>query len=134
MPISAQIAADVLIVGTGSNLDGPLATLDERFDGKLIAELRARKFKGSEGSCQVIPGLGRITARTLVIVGTGDGGWPALRVAAGRAGKEARALGAVTAALVLPGLDADTTARVLEAAAAGNYLFQPDVKAAFGRT
>jgi leucyl aminopeptidase len=120
----AQLAVDALVVGTGPNLDGALATLDERFDGKLIAELKARKFKGGEGSCQVVPGLGRISARTLVIVGTGDDSWPALRLAAGRAGREVRALGASTVGLAFPRTDADTLVRVLEAAAAGNYLFQ----------
>lgn len=119
-----QLQADVLIIGAGPDLEGPLKQLDERFDGRLIAELKARKFKGSEGSCHVIPSLGKTTARTLVIVGIGEGKWPQLRLAAGRGGKEARALSAGTAALACPNIDAETTARMLEAAVAGNYLFQ----------
>jgi leucyl aminopeptidase len=57
-------------------------------------------------------------------VGTGDRGWPALRVAAGRAGREVRSLGASTVGFAFPSTDADTLVRVLESAHAGNYLFQ----------
>ncbi|MEQ1502532.1 MAG: leucyl aminopeptidase [Myxococcota bacterium] len=120
----AQLSVDVLVIGAGPNLDGPLAALDERFDGKLVAGLRARKFKGSEGSAFVLPTLGRIAARELVVVGTGSGSFSALRLAAGRAGKEARALSASTVALVFPGVDPAMGMRLVEAAVAGNYLYQ----------
>ena len=99
----AQISADVLVVGTGPNLDGPIAALDERFDGRFVAELKARRFKGAEGAVFVLPTLGRIAARSLVVVGTGDGSWSSLRIAAGRAGKEARALHAGTPVVAADG-------------------------------
>lgn len=120
----AQITADVLVVGVGPNLDGALAALDERFDGKFVAELKARRFKGSEGSAFVLPTLGKIAARSLVVVGTGDGSWSSLRLAAGRAGKEARGLHAQTVVLSFGDVDAETGLRLVEAAASGNYLFQ----------
>ncbi|MEQ1568598.1 MAG: leucyl aminopeptidase [Myxococcota bacterium] len=120
----ADIAADVLVVGTGPGLDGALATLDAKFDGKLVAELKSRKFKGGEGSAFVLPTLGRLAARELVIVGVGDGGWPAMRVAAGKAGREIRALNGQTAVLAFPGVHGAMAGRLLEAAAAGNYLYQ----------
>jgi leucyl aminopeptidase len=120
-----QITADVLVVAVGPQLDGPIGALDQRFDGGLLTELRARKFKGAEGSLVSFPTLGRIPARHLFVVGTGGArGFDALRVVAARAGKEARSFGAATVALALDGVDPDTAVRLVESAASGNYLYQ----------
>lgn len=119
-----QVQCDALTVGVGPDLDGAILELDAGFDGKLIAELRQRRFSGGPGSLFSIPTLGRLAARTLIVVGTGDGGAAALRIAAGRAGREARSSHAQTVVLAL-GHDAAQGLDLVEAAAAGSYLFQP---------
>lgn len=127
-----QISADVLVVGvakfdpslSGGEVPEGLAALDPLFDGKLVSTVRAHKFKGAEGSTYTLPTLGRLAAPTLVLAGIGDGGWPALRVAAGKIGRELRSLRAQTVALSIPRLEADQVGRFFEAANAGNYLFQ----------
>ncbi|MEZ4239659.1 MAG: leucyl aminopeptidase [Myxococcota bacterium] len=120
-----KVAADVLVVAVGPTLDGPITALDARFEGGLLAELRARKFKGAEGSLVSFATLGRIPARHLFVVGTGGGtGFDAMRVVAARAGKEARTLGAGTVALSLPGVAPEIAVQLVESAASGNYLYQ----------
>jgi leucyl aminopeptidase len=125
-----RLPADVLVVGVAPSgldappADGPLAALDASFDGKLLATLRANRFKAAEGSAFSVPTFGRIPAAHLVLVGIGDGGWPALRLAAGKAGRELRALRAQNVVLSIPGLGSEHLARFIEAASAGNYLFQ----------
>ncbi len=119
-----QIDCDVLVVGAGPNLDGLVAELDAHFDGTLLPTLRERRFKGAPGTVQALPTFGRIAARTLLVAGTGESSPTDLATAAGRAGRELRALRATSAALALGVSDAEQVALVLEAAHAGTYLWQ----------
>ncbi|MCA9488486.1 MAG: leucyl aminopeptidase [Myxococcales bacterium] len=123
-------SCDLLVVGVGPTAfgdgaaSGPIAQLDAKFGGRLLPELRHRRFKGGEGAALVIPTMDRIAARELLVVGIGDGIWSALRVAAGKAGREARSLHAQSVMVSLPGLDTATANRVVEAMVAGNYQWQ----------
>ncbi len=124
------VSCDLLVVGVGPEavgdgpVTGPLAALDAKFGGKLVPELKARRFKGGEGATFVVSPMDRIAARALLIVGVGDRGWPALRAAAGKVGREARTLQAETVSVSLAGVDAETATRVGEVLASGNYLWQ----------
>ena len=119
-----SVACDVLVVGAGPDLNGALSELDEAFDGKLVPALRSRKFSGAAGTSFSLPTFGRIAAATLVVVGLGDASDGALRRAAARAGRDARALRAENVALHLGDLSAALHLSLIESAAAGNYAWQ----------
>lgn len=118
---SAQIECDALVVAATPEFDGELAALDSQFEGTLVAELRERKFKGTAGSLHSFATLGRIKARNLIVVGVGSGSRADVAKAAGRAGREVRQRGATSVALAFGAVD---VAHLLEAAAAGTYLWQ----------
>ncbi len=123
-----RVAADALFVGVSPGElaapSGTLAMLDQRFGGKLVADLKRRRFKATEGSTCVVNAMGAVAAKDVVFVGTGAGTWSALRAAAGKVGREARTLQAQDVAVHFPGVDAGMGIKIAEAAAAGNYAWQ----------
>jgi leucyl aminopeptidase len=124
-PSLAEAAVDLLVVGVGSeNLDEGLAPLVEVFGPKLRTLVQQRNFKGSVASTLVLPGLDTVAARDVLIVGTGKGTRRHVSEAVGRAGREARALRASSAALFLDG----DAAHLAETFRAGNYKYQAYTK------
>jgi leucyl aminopeptidase len=121
---ATQIQADLLAVAVPSSMDGAIRQLDEALGKELVKELERRKFKGVPGSAVAVPTLGRLPARTLLAVGTGDGSLASLAMAAARAGREARALGARTLALAFATIGAGVADRLVEEACNGNYAWQ----------
>lgn len=123
-----RVAADALFLGVGTaDLASPgpdLVLLDQRFGGRLLGELERKRFKAAEGTVCTVPSMGAVAARDVVLVGTGSSSWSALRAAAGKVGREARALQAQDVALRFPQADAATLIRMCEAGVAGNYAWQ----------
>jgi len=100
-------AVDALILGIapGRALENEAAALDDRLHGALKQALDDNDFNGKVGSALVIPTLGQIPARRLVITGIGEAkGRRAqdLTRAWGRAARAARDAGAHTVASVAP--------------------------------
>jgi leucyl aminopeptidase len=116
--------ADVLVVGTWAFASGKpgkdgkakadgekeikeLAELDVHFDGALSRLARAEDFKGKREQSLRVPTLGKLPARTLLLLGLGDKNRRGVSAAEVRAfaGRAARAAGSEKAAaieLVLP--------------------------------
>jgi len=105
-----------------------LAALDERFDGALSALARRDDFKGKRDQTLRVPTLGRIPARTLLLLGLGERpgkGVSAVdaRTFAGRAARAANAEKAASLVLVLPaGMDGQLRA-LAEGVTLGAYRF-----------
>jgi leucyl aminopeptidase len=124
-------AADALIVpvsisdGT-SNLTGLAAEVDAALDGELAKLAADARFTGKRGATLVVPTLGKIAARRVVLAGLGNGdalNGETIRRAYGAATTAARDAGATSVDAALPdaqnGLDEDA---VLGAAAEGALL------------
>ncbi len=122
-PLGTQ-ECDLLAVGVGEEFASELASLDAAFGGTLLPWVQSRKFTGAEGASLALPTLGRIAARELLLVGLGERTPRAVRVAAGKIGREARGHGVTTLGVSLPGIDADLAARALEWLRAGNYAYE----------
>ncbi len=116
-------AVDLLVVGAGESFAEDLAGLDAKFGSRLIAHLKQQKFTGKGTSSVLVPSLGRVPARDLLVVAVGDRSRDNLLRAAAKAGRQARDLGAATLALALGG-DVDV-ASISEAVALGNYVYDP---------
>jgi leucyl aminopeptidase len=106
------------------NMEAALADLDAALGG-LIAHLRAEDWSGKAGSHTMVPTLGRIPAKKVLLLGVGAGAASEIRAAAGSAGDLARKAGAKRAGLAYPGqaLGGEALSGALEAFAEGNYRF-----------
>ncbi len=104
-----------------------LSSLDEELGGALSAQARRDEFTGKANSTLTLNTLGRTTrARTLVLVGLGDGRKvkaPALRSLAARGARVANAERAKSLAIVAPDNDALTIRSIAEGAVLGTYRF-----------
>lgn len=112
---------DLLVVGATS-LDG-LAELDARFGGALRPWLEGASWKPEAGSTRLVPGLGKVAARQVVVMGLGDGDRDAVAKAAAKAGSLARDEKARTVALAVGSLDAATFGHAVEFLHVGTYRF-----------
>jgi len=115
-----EVPADALAFGVGSDLAG-FDSIEAAFGPSLRAHVSASGFTGAAGTACVLPGLDKVSAQTLILVGTGDGSTNSRRLAAGKAGREAREQGATTLALALG--SSDDAALMAEVALSGNYAF-----------
>jgi leucyl aminopeptidase len=119
--------ADALILGVapGRALDGDAAVLDERLHGAFKKALDDNDFGGKVGSALVIPTLGQIAAKRLVVTGLGEtnGRRPQdVTRAWGRAARAARDAGARTVASAAPPTVSDGVAASFRAATEGVVL------------
>lgn len=117
------IPSDMLAVVVGTDFDTALSDLDAKLGGGLVAWLRRCRFGGSEGASSVLPTLGKLAAKDLLIVGCGKGSARELRVAAGKIGREARAYGVRHLAVQWPSSIRDTS-NTLRQICAGNYVYE----------
>ena len=120
------LPADADAIAVGLNADATpdaLTGLPEAIAAAAAAALRDEDFKGRPGSCLGLRTLGLIDSPWLLVVGTGDGGPAALRVAAGKAADFARGRGLASLALSLGALDEAALEAVIEGADAGGYRF-----------
>lgn len=101
--VEREVDALVIPVRPGPQLDPTGTEVDARLDGALSAALRDADFSGKVGKTMVIPTLGRLPVRRVVVTGIGDGASTAndLRRAwavAARAARDAGARSVVSAA------------------------------------
>jgi len=123
--ISALNAAtDVLVIGLKkSALDAIPAELPAPLADAIREAVADNEFKGAVGSKLALRTLGNLSARWLIVVGTGEGAPGDLRVAAGLAASFARDKGQTSLALAL-GAEGDAAQEaIIEGAQAGNYRF-----------
>ncbi len=123
--VEQTVDALVLGVAPGRALDGDAAVVDERLLGALKQALEDNEFSGKVGSTLVIPTLGQIPAKRIVVTGTGDAqGRRAqdLTRAWGRAARAARESGARTVASAAPPTVADGLVASFRAATEGVVL------------
>jgi leucyl aminopeptidase len=105
-----------------------LASIDASFDGALSTWARREEFKGKREQTLRVPTLGRLAARTVVLLGLGERDAKGVSAAdvrafAGRAARAANAEKAASLVLVLPeGMDGQLRA-VAEGLELGAYRF-----------
>ncbi len=121
-------AADVLaVLVPQGKLSTAVADLDgaDGFGGALAGAARDDGFEGKAGSTAWTPGLGRVAARRVMLVGVGAGSANDLRAAAGLVGRQSRDTGARTVAVVSPeaAVSGEGLSLCIEAFAEGNYRF-----------
>lgn len=114
-------AADLFAVGASEAFAEELAGLDAKLGGALIAHLKQRAFTGKGAGAVLVPTLGRLAAKDLLVVAVGDRSADNLARAAGKAGRQARDLGAKSVALSLGG--SASAEALFEAFSVGNYVY-----------
>ena len=128
----ARARADMLVVGrhAGEARLGPaLQALDAVLGGTLSRVLAAEKFEGKPGQSSHFYTDGRLAALRVLVVGLGpkkEASAEAVRRAAAHGARRARDLGAVSAAMFLPGEGVPARQRaqaVAEGAILGSYRF-----------
>lgn len=123
--VELTVDALVLAVAPGRVLEGDATALDGRLNGALKQALEDSDFDGKVGSALVIPTLGQIPAKRLVVTGIGDAkGRRARDVtrAWGRAARAARDAGARTVASTAPPIRGDDITESFRAATEGVVL------------
>ncbi|MEO7095861.1 MAG: leucyl aminopeptidase [Polyangiales bacterium] len=147
---AAQFAVDVLVVAASASrakaatpgkavkkgqataaLRGPWApnatldAIDAALGGALVAQAAREEFSGKPNSALVLNTLGRIGARTIVVVGLGDGRTkpPTLRSLAARGARIANGERARTLAVVAPDAQPETLRALAEGVLLGAYRF-----------
>ncbi|MGH2735898.1 MAG: leucyl aminopeptidase [Actinomycetota bacterium] len=71
-----QVSCDALVVASfsspgGAELSAAARGLDEKLDGQLAEYLKSTGYKGKVGDVAVVPTLGRLPARAIVVAGLG---------------------------------------------------------------
>jgi leucyl aminopeptidase len=110
---TVQTDALVLAVPPGDDAwEGPLAAVDAAMDGMLSTTIKDSTFKGKVGTTSVIPTLGRIPAKRIVVTGLpASGASPEdVRRAYGSAARAAKSAGATSVSAPAPGGGLDVTA------------------------
>ncbi len=78
-----DVKVDVLVIAAGNEWrTGELAALDQRVDGRLVAEIQQRGFKGTSGQVAFFQTHGRLPARYILAVGIGDDEAPGMTAVA----------------------------------------------------
>jgi leucyl aminopeptidase len=115
----ASLNTDALVLAVPPGVDGggawqgPLAAIDQALGGALRQTLTDAGFSGKVGATQVIPTLGRLNAKRIVVTGLPESGASAddIRRAYGAAATAAKNAGATNAACPSPAGSSDETAR-----------------------
>ena len=124
----AEATADALIVPVGSSGDAPAwSPLAQDLDAALSGELKSlaadARFSGKAATTLVVPTLGRIPSRRIILAGLGPAanlGQATVTRMAGAAVRAARDAGARRVAFALPGATIEIDRQsALEAAAVG---------------
>ena len=79
-------------VGVTTDLAESIKAVGGEFAEHLLAWASDRKFKGNAGSSLIVPTFGHLKAKSLMLVGIGDGKPADINQAAAMVGKEARGL------------------------------------------
>jgi leucyl aminopeptidase len=115
--------SELLFLAIGEDVAADLSAVDASFDGQLTDYAAAREFKGKPGTTLAFPTFGRLEAHELVLVGVGERSQGDLTRAARGVGQLARSRGAANIRLQFGDLSPTELGAVIEATAAGNYVF-----------
>lgn len=126
-----DLAADALIVPVaarkaGEALTGVSAAIDTALDGELQKLADESEYKGNRGGTLIVPTMGKIAARRVVLAGLGDEkklDEEATRRAYGAAVTAARDAGARAIVAVLAHDDANSLVQAVEGAGMATYTF-----------
>ena len=138
----ARARADMLVVGRHAGearLSPAIQALDGALDGLLSRVLAAETFDGKAGQSSHVYTNGRLAAPRVLVVGLGpkkEASAEAVRRAAAHGARRARDLGAVSAAMFLPGEGVPARQRaqaVAEGAILGTYRFDKYLKEKDGK-
>ncbi|HAM55799.1 MAG TPA: leucyl aminopeptidase [Candidatus Rokubacteria bacterium] len=138
----ARARADMLVVGRHAGearLSPALQALDGALDGLLSRVLVAERFDGKAGQSSHVYTNGRLAAPRVLVVGLGpkkEASAEAVRRAAAHGARRARDLGAVSAAMFLPGEGVPARQRAqaaAEGAILGAYRFDKYLKEKDGK-
>ena len=138
----ARARADMLVVGRHAGearLSPALQALDGALDGLLSRVLAAETFDGKAGQSSHVYTNGRLAAPRVLVVGLGpkkEASAEAVRRAAAHGARRARDLGAVSAAMFLPGEGVPARQRAqaaAEGAILGAYRFDKYLKEKDGK-
>ncbi len=124
-PLSVSVDALVVLVHAGDFASHPtVRALDKAFDGALLAHAKASNFEAKPEQALEVPGLGRVKARRVLLLGLGasDQLTPAKWSSAVAVGVRAVSNNATSAALVVPHTEVDFRV-VGEGAGLGAYRF-----------
>ena len=124
------ISTDLLAVGVTTDLAKSINAVEGEFAEHLLAWASDRKFKGDAGSSLVVPTFGNLNAKSLMLVGIGEGSSAEVNQAAAMVGKEARAKEASSVVTMLPG----EASMIAQWVSAGNYKYEPYKPADFKTT
>ena len=128
-PANTQADAIIVPVASGANgpvLSAPAAAMDSRLSGELLRLAKDARFTGRAGTTLVVPTLGQLPARRVVLSGVGSVdslSEDALMRAAGAAVRAARDAGASRVAFAPPDADWNMDqSSAMEASAVGAAL------------
>lgn len=119
---AAESPADVIFIAVGPQWQSEaVAALDQHVNGTLSEEVRQQGFAGAEGEVALFQTHGRLPARSVLVVGLGNGAGPTpWYKLADITVRRAADLKARTAAVILP--NAQVAAGILEILAEGLHL------------
>lgn len=126
-----RVQCDALVVGAYPDRDGPVlgdaaADVDRTLNGMLAEQLRDAKFNAKVGDVTIVPTLGRLPAKRIVVAGLGSKDAvdaAALRRTAGAAARRVAENEVVASALHQEVGDDGGTAAVVEGLLLGSYRF-----------
>jgi len=126
-----DVSADAVVVAAFRSSDGPMLssdaqTLDDNLGGELSEQLTHIAFKGKVSEVALVPTLGRVKARTIVVAGLGDkegAGRNEVMRAAGSAARRLTDRSTIASALHVDVSDQHAVAGATEGFLLGAYKF-----------
>ena len=126
-----EVSVDAVVVAAFKSSDGPMLstdaqTLDDELGGELIEHLTHTAFKGKVAEVALVPTLGRVKARTIVVAGLGekeDAGRNEVMRAAGSAARRLTDRSTIASALHADVSDEHAVGGATEGFLLGSYKF-----------
>ena len=117
-----HLTCELLVIALQEG-DPTMDSLNALFEGHLSAWSATQQFKGKSGEALLVPGMGFVGAKLVLLVGVGDGSNKNILKAMATAGRKAREKGCREIGLVLPGQTV-ATSDIIEMLQTGNYSYQ----------
>ncbi len=118
-----QLACELLVVAVQEKNDATMDSLNLTFQGHVSTWADTQQFKGKAGESLLIPAMGFVDAKLVLLVGIGDGSAKSTLQAMATAGRAARQKGCRQVGLVLQDSQV-ATSDIIEMLQTGNYSYQ----------